>query len=140
MKHLFSSQFFPAALLLLSALLPATGHAVSAGEIDDLRASVSTDSSLNEETVQQLLKDLDQASNQLELAAEFRNRASRLKTDIERAPSQAINFETQLREAKANPADYSKLVKEGSSVADIESQITLATAQPHTHSDGQPNP
>ena len=117
-------------LLCIAVALPCQqAHAVTAGELDDLRAQVNTNSTLNDESRAQLSGELDKARSQLEVAAEFRNHSSRLKTELERAPSQIANFEKQLSEAKENTQDLGGLVPKDSSVADIESLITLASAQ-----------
>ena len=117
-------------LLCIAVALPCQqAHAVTAGELDDLRAQVNTNSTLNDESRGQLIGELDKARSQLEVAAEFRNHSSRLKTELERAPSQVANFEKQLSEAKENTQDLGGLVPKDSSVADIESLITLASAQ-----------
>ena len=86
MKDFFLPKNFTAicALLLcaMAASFTQSAAAVTAGEMEDLKAAINTDSRLNEESKAHLVEQLNTARSQLEVAAEFTNRSSRLKTDI----------------------------------------------------------
>lgn len=114
---------------LLAATVAPAAKAINMAEIDALRAQISADTALEEQARAQLMNQLDLAGSQLDAATDFRARTATLNTEIERAPNQSAGFERKLEEAKASEADYSDLVAADSSVADIEGQITLATAQ-----------
>ncbi|MEP5566288.1 MAG: mechanosensitive ion channel domain-containing protein [Halioglobus sp.] len=133
MKDCFLPVRWPALFALLLSILiyfaPTSAIALTAGEIDDLQAAVNTDSSLNEESRAQLVEKLSTARAQLEVAAEFHNRTTLLKAETEQAPGKTTNFEQQLAAAKAEKLDFSGLAPKGSSPQEIQSQITLATAQ-----------
>ncbi|MEH6586560.1 MAG: mechanosensitive ion channel domain-containing protein [Halioglobus sp.] len=133
MKDFLLSKNFKAICTLLLCVMAASftqpAAAITAGEMEDLRAAINTDSRLNEESKAHLVEQLNTARSQLEVAAEFTNRSSRLKTDIEQAASKAAGFEQQLSKAKAEAPNLSALVSSASSTDEIQSQITLATAQ-----------
>ncbi|WP_165954374.1 mechanosensitive ion channel domain-containing protein [Seongchinamella unica] len=118
-----------ALLCLLGLLLAHPALAVTLADIENQRNAVSNDTTLDDESRAQLDEQLDRAQSQLQAAAEFRSRTANLKAEIEGAPGQAARFEEQLRQAKASDEDYSDLVTDDSSVAEVESQITLETAQ-----------
>ena len=133
MKDFFLSTRLTAfSRLLLCTLffsLPNSAFALSAGEIDDLKATVNTDSSLSEESRAKLVEQLNTARGQLEVAGEFNNRSALLKAETEQAPSKIAQFERQLAEAKATKQDFSNISPVGSTTQEIASQVTLAAAE-----------
>ena len=126
---MFHAIFIPMMCLLAATASP-LANAITPGEVDELQALVSTDTGLDEEARTQLSSQLTLARSQLDMAADFRLRTTKLNADIEQAPAQAATFDRKLEAAKASKEeDDTGLVAQDSSVDDIEGQTTLVTAE-----------
>ncbi|RLQ21610.1 hypothetical protein DWB85_11360 [Seongchinamella sediminis] len=118
-----------ALLCLLGLLLPHPAAALTLADIESQRNAVANDTTIDDESRAELNGQLDRAEAHLQAAADFRNRRTKLEAEIERAPEQTARFEQQLLDAKDGADQPESAVTDSSSAAEIEIQLTLATAR-----------
>jgi len=102
---------------------------VSAEEVQQQISKIENDTSLVEQTRNELLAQLKEALNDLEREANFNLKAANIQNAIDNAPQQAAEFRRRLEQARGNPPDTSRLADPKLPPQELRAQLTLLEAE-----------